>query len=142
MGVGSTEVFKSGSIIRSGITSLFSAQGLSCGSSNAQSSTFIATGYRKALAYLTVSDTGSTAVGNTVQFVPQFSESSAGTNWFDYREGVWASMVFSAVQLQTSTFRRAHTLPLDGRRLRFSAERNTTVDAINFTVSVSLEAQD
>jgi len=137
----STEIFHGRQIIRSPITALLASTTLSSGSSNVNSSTFISLGYRKALAYLTISDTGSTAAATTVQFIPQFSNTDTGGLWFNYQEGVWASMVFGAAQIQSSTFRRVHTLPLDGRRIRFNVERSTTV-AGDFTVAIDLEAQD
>lgn len=139
---GSTEQAISRDIIRSPITQILAATTIStgAGSSSVTSSTFDAVGYREAIAYLTVSDTGSTAAAVTLQFIPQFATDTAGT-YFDYREGVWASMIFSAAQLQTSTFYRAHTLPLDGRKVRFTAERSSTIDA-HFTVGISLEAHD
>lgn len=144
MSVGSTEQFTTKGLIRSPITAIASGSVLSCGSSNITSSTFSSEGFRRALAYLQISDTGSTGAATTVQFIPQFTNSTLGSTgkWFNYAEGVWASMVFSAVQIQSTTFFRSHSLTLDGRRTRFAIERNTTRDDINFTVSVSLEAMN
>lgn len=137
----STEVVRHEGIIRSRVQNILSSTVLSCGSSSITSSTFTADGYRKSLAMLTVSDTGSTDT-HRVQFIPQFKDAT-GSNWFDYREGVWASMIFSGNQLQDSTFRRAHTLPLDGRTMRFNVVRESTqATGLNMTVTVDLEAMN
>jgi hypothetical protein len=139
----STDPVRLGSIIRSKITPVISAQVLSCGSSFLTSSTFDASGYRNAMVYISASDTGSTNAPSSIQILPQFATDSAGT-YFNFLENIWASMTFSAVQIQSSTLYRAHTLPLLGRRLRFRAERDSTAQAEgeNYTVNVSLETID
>lgn len=136
----STEVIRNNyGIVRSRVTNVLAGTTLSCGSSSVTSSTFIADGYRRSLAMLTVSDTGSTDT-HKVQFIPQFAGATDG-NWFDYREGVWASMIFSGNQIQTSTFRRAHSLPLDGRKMRFNVVRDSTQSTgLNVVVAIDLEA--
>lgn len=136
----STEVIRDNyGIVRSRVTNVLAGTTLSCGSSSVTSSTFIADGYRRSLAMLTVSDTGSTDT-HRVQFIPQFQDAT-GSNWFDYREGVWASMIFSGNQLQSSTFRRAHSLPLDGRKMRFNVVRDSTqATGLNMVVAIDLEA--
>jgi hypothetical protein len=141
---GSTGIFKGRDILRSGIKSLLAPTVLSSGSSSVHSSTFAASGYRTALAYLTVSDTGSTDT-SAVQFIAQFATDSAGATgtWFDYLEDMWASMSVSARQLQDSTLKRSHTLPVDGRRLRFAVERSSTeATGASFTASIRLEGID
>lgn len=139
----STEQAISRNMIRSPITELLSATTIStgAGSTSVTTSTFDSVGFNSAIAYMTVSDTGSTAADTTVQFIPQFAIDDTAETYFDFREGVWASMVFSAAQLQTSTFYRAHGLPLEGRKLRFLVERSSTSD-LHFTVGLSLEAHD
>ena len=119
--------------IRSGITSILASTNLVGGSSSVTSSTFIALGYRDVSVHLFI-DSSATPV--TVQFVPQFSNDTAGTNYNDYREGIWSSMFFEDTVTSTG-IRRIYSLPMASERLRFFVEANTS--AGNFDVAIDVE---
>ena len=130
-------------ILRSQITQVLAPTSLSSGSSSVFSASFNGSGYRSALAYLSVGSTGipnSTAVpmeaAPSVRFLPMFSIDGTTDFYNDFREGVWAQML---LQANNTTTRRAHSLDLAGRTMRFQVIRNSSGEA-PMTDSVSIEA--
>jgi hypothetical protein len=77
----------------------------------------------------------STLAPTDITFLPQFTDDD-GTTWWDYQEGIWASMVFEDTQT-ASGIKKVFHLPLagiDSMRIRVVA---TGTDGSNFfTVTV------
>lgn len=84
-------------------------------------------------------DIDSTLAPTDITFTPQFSDDS-GTTYYDFQEGIWASMVFEDTQT-ASGIKKAFHLPLAGIDDWRISVVTTGTDATNkFTVTVKARA--
>ena len=93
-------------------------------------------GYRRALVLI---DIDSTLAPTNITFTPQFTE-NGGATWWDFQEGIWASMVFEDTAT-ASGINKVFKLDISGTDKWQISVVATGTDATNFfTVTVKTRA--
>lgn len=122
---------------RSVITTLLSAQSFDATTTSKNSSSVDCSRWRKFLLYLNVD---STLTPTDIRFIPQFSD-DAGTTWFDYKQGLFASLYYEDADT-ASGITECFSGDVVGRLFRLRAVATGTSAANKFTVTATVEFQN
>ena len=119
---------------RSSITNLANPQIFDDTQADFNSITVDCSHFREFILYLGMVSAGTPT---TIQFIPQFSD-DGGTTFFNYLQGIWASMFFEDT-VMTSAIGRAFDGKVVGRLFRLRIEAVGTTAVNTFTASADVE---
>jgi hypothetical protein len=94
----------------------------------------VSSGFREFILYFTMV---SANTPTRIQFIPQFSN-DAGTTWFSYLQGPWASMMFEDTVMATA-ITECYSGPVFATRFRLRTVATGTTSTNTFRITASVE---